>query len=158
MTTNDPALPPNEVFAVDFAQLAREIAMDIFPIDEVLRLHQLTPEEWERIATHPKFKQMLDEMVREWNLSAGTMDRVKVKSATGLESTLEVFIRDIANPDIPLNQRVEAGKFLAKLGELDGSRIGQGGGGSIVHININTGHGKEPVTIEAKRLEPENVE
>lgn len=155
MTTTDPDLPPNEIFAVDFAQLAREIAMDIFPIGDILKLHQLSDAEWERIANHPKFKTMLEEMAREWNLSAGTMDRVKLKSATGLESVLEVYIRDIADQSIPLNQRVEAGKFLAKLGELDGSRIGQGAGGSNVYININTGGGQDPVRVATKQLELE---
>ena len=49
---------------------------------------------------------------------------MRIKAATGLESQLEIYIRDIADPTIPLTQRVEAGKFLARLGELDGQHLG----------------------------------
>ena len=49
MATN--TTEPAEVFAVDFAALAREIAMDIFPVETILSLHQLGDEEW---APHPE--------------------------------------------------------------------------------------------------------
>lgn len=141
----------NEVFAVDFATLAREIAMDIFPVDEVVALHKLGDEEWRRIQEHPRFVAMLAGMQRDWQSAANTRERVKVKSATGLESMLEVFIRDINDGTIPLNQRVEAGKFLAKLGELDAVR-GSGDGGNGVIINIITSRDHAPLTIEARRV------
>lgn len=126
MTTD---LAPEEVFAVDLAALAREIAMDIFPPKQILELHRLTDDEWQRIQENPKFQSMLQEMITEWNSTTSTKERVKMKAATGLESILEIYIRDIADPGIPLIQRVEAGKFLGRLGELDGSHIGGGGGG-----------------------------
>ena len=113
---------PGEIFAIDFATLAREIAMDIFPLEQILVLHQLSSEEWATIQAHPRFISMLTSMQRDWQSAQNTRERVKVKSATGLESMLEVYIRDINDADIPLNQRVEAGKFLAKLGELDAVR------------------------------------
>lgn len=142
---------PNEVFAIDFATLAREIAMDIFPVDQVIALHQLEADEWQRIQQHPRFISMLNSMQAEWNSAANTRERVKIKSATGLESMLEVYIRDINDANIPLAQRVEAGKFLARLGELDAQRApGLEGGG--VTINIITGKDHQPVTIEAKTI------
>ena len=45
-----------EIFAVDFAALAREIAMDIFPLAQILELHQLTDEEWLRISGNVRFQ------------------------------------------------------------------------------------------------------
>jgi len=144
MTTADDS---NEVFAVEFAALAREIAMDIFDINQILELHRLDEAEWQRIQANTKFQQILGDMVREWNATATTRERVKTKAATGLESTLEVYIRAITDDNIPLAQRVEAGKFLARLGELDGNRDVMGGAGGGVTININTGH-KPPVTID----------
>ena len=144
MTTPDEG---GELFAIEFAALAREIAMDIFPLEQILELHRMGEEEWARIQANTKFQQILGDMVREWNATATTRERVRTKAATGLESTLEVYIRAITDDNIPLAQRVEAGKFLARLGELDGGRdvLGLGGGG--VTININTG-GKPPVTID----------
>lgn len=149
ITPQKPAHLTGELFAVEFAALAREIAMDILPIDQILQLHRMTDEEWLLIQSNPRFQAMLLEKIREWNAAASTRDRVKIKAATGLEAVVEIYIREIANGNIPLNQRVEAGKFLARLGELDGAKEilgGGGGGGFSISINI----GDQPVQVTAK--------
>lgn len=139
---------PSEIFAVDFAALAREIACDIFPLEDILALHKLTDEQWLKIQANPSFASMLVDMVREWQSATNTRDRMKMKAQTGLESTLEIYVRDIADTSIPLAQRVEAGKFLARLGELDGQLVGAGSGGNQVVINIMTGS-KPALTLTA---------
>jgi len=133
MTTD---IAPETTFAVDFAALAREIACDIFPLADILKLHQLDDETWTRISQHPRFVAMLRQMTAEWNSASNTRERVSMKAATGLESMLEVYIRDINDPSIPLNQRVEAGKFLAKLGELDTQVGGDTSGRFTIQLNI----------------------
>lgn len=148
---NLPTLPPAEMFAIEFATLAREIAMDIFELPDILRMHRVTDEEWERISTHPKFTQMLGEMIRDWNGASNTKERVRVKAATGLESVLENYIREINDADIPLTQRVEAGKFLARLGELDGQVIGGGQAGGGVTINISTTPSMPPLQLTVEQ-------
>jgi hypothetical protein len=143
-----------EIFAVDFAALAREIAMDIFPLEDIIALHKLSDEEWQKIQSNQRFQAMLVSMTREWQSAANTRERVKVKAATGLESVLETYIREIVDTNIPLTQRVEAGKFLAKLGELGPEANLLGGvSGSSVTINISTGF-KPPVVIEGTLPDP----
>jgi hypothetical protein len=136
MTTD---ISDNEVFAVNLAALAREIAMDIFPLAKILEIHRLSDDEWQRISTHPKFTQMLGGMIQEWSSATNTKERIKVKSATGLEMHLDTYINDLTDPKIPLTQRVEAGKFLAHLGELMGKEIVGGGGGGAFQITLNIG-------------------
>lgn len=126
-----------ENLAVNMAALAREIAMDIFPTKTIIELHRLTDEEWEKIKANRQFQDMLASMSLEWNSAANTKERVKVKAATGLEMHLESLIMAIADEAIPLAQRVEAGKFLARLGELDGSGAAMGSG---FHITLNIGN------------------
>lgn len=151
---------PSEVFAVNLAALAREISMDIFPLPQILELHNLSDDQWIEIQRNPRFQSMLEDMVRSWNSAANTKERVKVKSQTGLESILEIYIRDIVDGGIPLAQRVEAGKFLAKLGEMDGSRIeGSGGGGFSITLNIGDVHRKVEIpTVVGKVIEHEGVD
>ena len=145
----------NEIFAVDFATLAREIAQDIFSVDQIVALHRLTDEEWQAIQQHPRFIAMVKQMTLDWNSAQNTRERVKIKAQTGLESQLEVFIAEINNPTIPLTQRVDAGRFLARLGELDGqASSNSGGGGSGITINIVTTDRNAPVTIEARANRP----
>jgi len=140
---------PLTQYAVDFATLAREIAQDIFSVEQVVAQHHLDDMERSQIQRHPQFIAMLADMQREWNSAANTKERVRVKAATGLETTLETFIAEINNSSVPLSQRVDAGKFLARLGELDGSNQGSGVVGGGVTINIITSSDKKPITIEA---------
>lgn len=136
-----------EIFAVDFAALAREIAMDIFPLPQILDIHRLSNEDWMAIQSNQRFIRLLESMIVEWNTAANTRERVKIKAATGLELVLENYIRDITDDGIPLAQRVEAGKFLARLGELDGNQQIVGGGNGVT-INIRTGHDQPPLILE----------
>lgn len=144
------ATDPTTVFVVDLAALAREIAMDIFPIEQVLEIHKLADDEWQKILAMPKFQAMLAGMQVEWQSAMHTRDRVKAKAATGLESQLEIYVAAIGDEAIPLTQRVEAGKFLARLGELDGMHDAKGiGSGGSVTINITTSSDKPTITLTA---------
>jgi hypothetical protein len=155
--TTQPSSDPLDatVFAVDFATLAREIAQDIFSVDQIVALHRLDDDEWAKIQQHPRFIAMLSSMQREWNSAANTRERVRVKAQTGLESQLEVFIAEINNQNIPLSQRVDAGRFLARLGELDGqNQANQLPVGSGITINIVTSQNREPISISAEATTP----
>ena len=137
---------------VDFATLAREIAQDIFPLEQVIRLHNLSDEEWLRISIHPKFTQILNDMQREWNAAENTPQRIKVKAQAGLETQLEVLIADCGDPTIPLSQRTDAYRMLARLGDLDGQGKVNVGEKFSITLNIGQVH-KEVEVKEAKVIE-----
>lgn len=128
-----------EIFAVNLAAVAREIAMDILPINQILKLHQIDDPTWMLIQEHQKFQQMLQDMTQEWQTASNVRERVKAKAGTGLETQLDVYIAAIGDKDIPLTQRVEAGKFLATLGEMIGKEFLGGAGGNAFQINLNIG-------------------
>lgn len=142
-----------EIFAVNLAAIAREIAMDILPVGDILKLHQIDDQTWSRIQEHSKFQEMLQDMTKEWKTAINVRERIKIKSATGLESQLDVYISAIGDPHIPLVQRVEAGKFLATLGELIGKEFLGGAGGNAFQINLNIGE----VTTSAEIRPPPRV-
>jgi hypothetical protein len=151
---------PDQIFAVNFAALAREIAMDILPVRQILELHKLSDDDWTAIQGNRMFQETVATLTREWQSAANTRERVKIKAATGLESILEIYVAEISDLDIPLIQRVEAGKFLARLGELDGLRDGQGVGGSAFQINIQIGEVRKTIDVAMKTIEaiPEEAE
>jgi hypothetical protein len=156
MSSNTTVPEPAEVFATDFATLAREIAMDIFPLATILDIHRLEDAEWQRISEHPRFVAMVKQMSADWNSAGNTRERVRIKAATGLESVLEIYIRDVADTSIPLAQRVEAGKFLARLGELDTSALSAGAGDRFsITLNIGETHREIDTKVingEAQRM------
>jgi hypothetical protein len=147
-----PALDPR-----NFAKLAREIAMDMLELDELQKLHNLSDAEFKQVTENPRFIEMLNGMIGEWNSANNAPARIKMKAQTGIEAAMEVILQDAMSSGIPLNQRVEALKLLAKLGELDekpgalGSGTG-GGGGVTIQINLAPGHGRpeEHVVIETE--------
>jgi hypothetical protein len=128
---------PTELFAVNLAALAREISMDLFPLEVILGLHKLDDRQWARICSLPHFQQMLASMIQEWESAMNTRERVKAKAQTGLEMNLESLVLAMGDENIPLSQRVEAGKFLARLGELDG-QASAGGPGFAITLNIGS--------------------
>ena len=138
---------PIDAYLTEFATLAREIAQDIFEIEDILRIHHLTDEQWLKIQGHPRFIKILGDMQRDWNSAANTAERIKIKAQTGLESQLEVFIADMGDGSIPLSQRTEAARLLARLGELDGQgKFDIGQGKFQITLNIGTTH----TDVEAK--------
>ena len=78
----------NEIFAINYAALAREIAMDILPLGQILELHKLSEEDWERIQSNRQYQETIAGLVREWQSASNVRERVKIKAATGLESQL----------------------------------------------------------------------
>jgi hypothetical protein len=142
MADNLPPLPLN------FSQLARQIAMDLFPLDDILQLHQLTDAQWTAIQANPQFQSTLQDMITEWNTAGNTKTRVRIKAATGFEAVMEPILADCIDPAIPLNQRIEGLKLLARIGELvDAPEIGTGGGDRVM-INIYTGQPESSLSVE----------
>lgn len=140
--------------AVNLAKLAREIAQDILPLEDILTLNHVADVEWERIQADPRFQTMLQGMVADWNSAANTPTRVKIKAATAVEALLEKMFSDCLDSGIPLTQRTDAFRQLCRLGELEGSRdqIGASAGDRI-SITINLGAEKPPTVIEASPVE-----
>jgi hypothetical protein len=130
----------SEVFAVNFAALAREIAMDILPLPDILRLHQIDDEQWMQVQSNPTFQRQVAGLVQDWQSAVNVRERMKIKAATALEAQLEVLVGDIADLSIPLGQRVEAAKLLARLGDLDGQRVEGVGERFAISINIGDVH------------------
>jgi hypothetical protein len=134
--------------AVNLAKLAREIAMDIFPLDKVLSVNRLSTEEWASIQQDPRFQRTLKEMIAEWNAAGNARERVRIKAATGFEMLMETYLEDAVKEDIPLIQRLEVGKLMARLGELEAQKAGSGGGQVLIQINF----GEKQVTQEVPAL------
>lgn len=138
----------------NLAKLAKEIAMDIKPFDDILRLHELDNVTWNRIAENPQFQAMLRDMIVDWNSAKNGKERIRVKSAIGVELVLDTIITDCMDERLPLNQRVEAIKMLSRLGELEQPQQGQGGGADRVVFQIHIGS-TPAVTIDATPVRQE---
>lgn len=142
--------------------LAHEIAADIHPLGDILRFHGVSPAEWDRLQTNPRFQQLLQQKVVEWNSGANALERLRAKYGASLELHAANFHRMLDDTEVPAKDRIELAKFMARIafGEKLGAEAGQGGqGGSGFNLTIQI-TGKEAVVIDGKAeaIQPKVIE
>lgn len=126
---------------VTLLKLAREIAMDIQPLQAILKSHQISPETWSYIKDTPRFLWFLKDQMATWEGALNTHERVKLKAAAMLEEWLPELNNRIHDGHETLPAKIEAGKLLTKMagiGERAAAAEG-GGGGERFSVTINLG-------------------
>lgn len=125
--------------------LAREIAQDIYPIEDILKAHKLNQTDFETIAKLPRFQEYLAEAIRVWNATASTAERVKLRAGTMIELSLPEMYARLHDRAEALNHKVELLKILARIAEIGerGAQAGQTSNGERISITINMGADKE---------------
>jgi hypothetical protein len=119
-------------------RLAREIAMDIHPLEDILKRHEVTEGAWEDIQQNPGFKSYLRNAVEEWQSATNTAERVKLKSLAFVEESLPEFYARAHDPKEPLAAKTEVLKTIAKFAGVGGSVDGAVAGERMV-VTINLG-------------------
>jgi hypothetical protein len=119
-------------------KLAREIAMDIQSIEDILKHHQVTDDQWEEIQQNPRFNTYLRGAVEEWQSATNTPERVKLKSMAFVEEALPEFFARAHDPKEPLAAKTEVLKTIAKFAGVGGSVEGALSGEKMI-VTINLG-------------------
>lgn len=133
-------LTPKPVdFEVMLLKLAREIAMDIKPLEDVLKTHEITPENWENIQKNPYFQGVLRAEIEAWNASPNTAERVKLKTLAMVEEALPEFYARMHDPKEPLPAKTDVLKTISKFAGIGGSNFDAAMGGERLSVTINLG-------------------
>lgn len=142
-------------------RVARELAIDIYTLDQILANCDVTMDEFMKWKDNRRFNEYYIEFKQEWHSAKNTMERTKLKAGVVMEEFMEEAYKGLHDRKMPLNHRVELGKLVAKIaghGEPKFNVPGAGGpGGFSLSINITAG---EPVTIQPsaqKTIEHEPV-
>lgn len=138
-------------------KLAREIAMDIHPIETILKQYSITSERWEELQRLPRFIALLESEVGAWNTALNTHERVKLKSAAMMEEWLPELNNRLHDRHEALPAKIEAGKLLTKMAGIGERGPAEGGGGERFTVTINLGAGSTPITI-ARDVTPPTIE
>lgn len=120
-------------------KLAREIAMDIQPIETILKQYSISSETWDSLQRNSKFQQLLSSQVEEWNGAMNTHERVRAKSAAMLEEWLPELNNRMHDSGEALPAKIEAGKMLSRMAGIGVSAAEAGGGGTRFTVTINLG-------------------
>lgn len=136
-------------------KLARDIAMDMRPLPETLKLYEVSEDMWERISTSVTFQGYLRQSISEWNSATNTAERVKVKSMAFVEEALPEFFARAHDANESLNSKVEVLKTVARFAGMGGPVDGKLGGERLV-VTINLGADQQ-LKIE-KEYDPQTIE
>lgn len=136
------------------SRLARDVARNLIPLDQILKSSQISPSQYEQVVAHPFFRSRLEEELNAWNGDVRT--RVQAKAATLIEESLDEIFLLVHDRAVPLNHKIDALKFAARLAAMeDGAKEGPG---DRVVININLGDDRK-LTFDKEVLpEPKTIE
>ena len=133
-------------------KLARDLALDMQPIEKIQEHLGISNAQLERFRNHPEFLRYLRDAMSEWNSAASTPDRVKLKSMHFIEEALPEFFARAHDPREPLAAKTRLletiGRFAGMGGLADGVVSGE-----KLSVTINLG-GDQTLRVE-KSMSPQ---
>ena len=123
----------------DLLKLAREIACDFFPIEEVLKKHKINSNQFERLKRDPRFQKILESEILSWHSAGNTAERTKLKAAALLEEFLPEANERIHDRNESLSAKTELVKTLARIAGVGLDRADINGAGEKFSVTINLG-------------------
>jgi hypothetical protein len=124
---------------VTLLKLAREIATDLRPIEEVLSTFKIGPEEWETLQKHPHFQGVLRSSIEEWNSATNTSERLRLKSLAFVEEALPEFYARAHDPTEPLSAKIEVLKSVARFAGVGAAGTDSLSASERLSVTINLG-------------------
>jgi len=143
---------------IDVVRLAREIAMDIVPLADILKQYSISDETWSELQRNSRFKMLLALEVEAWSTALNTHERVKMKSASMLEEFLPELYARMHDREEAFPAVIEAAKTLAKMASIGNERgDALAAIGERFSININLGPAVAPLEF-TKEVKPVTIE
>jgi ribosomal protein L7/L12 len=139
------------------SRLAREIARDLIPLDQICERYSVDEETYQRILRHPLFQQRLQEETDIWNASTprAITERISAKAATMIEESLIEVYELVHDKNQPMSAKIEALKWASKLAGVGEREAKDMLPGERVRFNIYIGDKK--VSLE-KEVVPTTIE
>lgn len=131
--------PSNDLILL---KLARELAMDMRSLDDILAAHAVSYDDWLKISKLERFQNYLQQMIEEWQSATNTSERVRLKSMAFVEEALPEFYARAHDPKEGLSAKVEVLKTVARFAGVGGS-VDSGVTGDRLSVTINLGEDRQ---------------
>lgn len=123
---------------VTLLRLAREIAMDIQPVEAILAALEISDDEWQEIQQNPTFRGYLRTAIEEWQSAINTQERVRLKSLAFVEEALPEFYARAHDPSENLQHKIRVLEVVAKFAGVGGN-VDTALSGEKFSVTINLG-------------------
>lgn len=151
-----PTLPEAAKREIDIVKLAREIAMDLRPLDDILEHHLVSKSDFEKLKRNPYFNRVLSAETEAWNSGTNTGDRVRLKAAAMMEELLPDLYKRMVQPKEDLLKVVKGAELVTKLAGLNMENDKNHNPSDKVVITINMGSDNKLQV--AKTVTPQVIE
>lgn len=134
-----PTIPAGVYDEAKLVKLARQIAMGIKDLPDILFDNSVSQEEFDELRRLPMFGQLLESEVKAWASADNTHARLKLKSAAMLEELLPELYARLNDRQEPLMAKMKGVELVSKLagfGDRDVSPAGNPGDKVQVVINL----------------------
>lgn len=136
----DHNLASKSVFGDDrLVVLARELAMNIHEIPDILTRLNITPTQWEDIQKDPRFQGYLRDAIVTWQSALNAPERIKVKSLAAIEDWLLAAYGDLHDDKNNLRDKTELAKLISRLAGVGEKAPNELPAGEKISITINMG-------------------
>lgn len=143
----DVTTTPNPVTELQLVKVARDLAMDIHPLETILKTHQITPIAWESLQNNTRFQRILGSEIEAWGSAANTAERVRLKSLSFVEEALPEFYARAHDPKEALSAKVEVLKTVARFAGVGVASAEAGFVGERFSVTINLGQGPDGTQV-----------
>jgi hypothetical protein len=130
---------------VELVKLAREIAMDIQPLEIILKNYSITDQTWSELQRNRHFQQLVASETEAWTAALNTHERVKLKAASMMEEWLPELNGRLHDVTEALAAKIEGAKMLAKIANMGIPDALTGLGGERFVVTINLGPQTAPL-------------
>lgn len=135
-----PTVPAGVYDDMKLVKLAREIAMGIKDLPDILFDCGLIQMEWERIQELPHFQKILSSEIAAWGSAENVQERVKLKAGAMMEEYLPELYARLNDRGEPLMAKIKAVELMSKVAGFGGTDIPAAGSpGDRVQVIINLG-------------------
>jgi hypothetical protein len=130
---------------IELVKLAREIAMDIQPLQTILKQYLINDQTWLELQRSHRFQQLLMSETEAWNAALNTHERVKIKAASMIEEWLPELNGRLHDAEEALTAKIEGAKMLTKIAAMGlPGEVAATGERFTVTINMGT---QEPLSF-----------
>ncbi len=122
-----------------YIQLAREIAMDHFALNEVLERYNISHGAWAFIKNNRRFIGLLEQEKTAWQSAINTHERTRFKAAAIMELFLPEASKRLHDHKEALSGKVKLAELISKLAGMGERTPEQLGDGQRFSVTINLG-------------------
>jgi len=155
-----PTLPEAARREINMVKLAREIAMDLRGLQEILEHHCVSQRDFEVLKRNPHFCRVLSSEIEAWQSATNTQQRVRLKSASMMEEFLPELYRRLIDPKEDLMKVTKGAELVTKLSGLGAEEAKDNDPSNRVMITINMGADNKlqvAKSLPPKVIDHENV-